>query len=499
MKRMNVLFLGVLLFCVHLCASAEEKIAEKKSLKDCLLLALQNNFDLKLEASSLEQKKQGITSSQGDFDPLLTANYSYSDSTTPSSSSLDGVGSAKPIESVTSIYKLNLSKKFTFGTELTIPYTETVKRSNSTYNIFGKSYNPNLGFTLKQPLILGFYPSYHRKNVTSAELEFQKSNEDQKIKMSDTMLKVATTFLDVVKFEKELEIKTSSFKSAEDNLQFVKKKQDIGMASAIDIAEAKSKYLQKQEGLIEAKKNLEEKRGNLLLLIYGDIENSILVNNDLDQIKHEIAEKSLEINADQYSEFLEIAMKNRSEILKANYAIEKATFEKECAGKDLLPKNNATYNESWQGMRGHHSDAFDEVKDRKFKTTSLQIEVESPLFRHASKSAYEMKNLQWQQEQLKQKKVINEVSLEIFVLLKKIESEKIRIQALAEALAAESIKYDGQKQSYHLGKISLSDFNQAIEDKEKSELENLKAKISHLTSLLNLYKSQGVIFQKLAL
>ena len=56
------------------------------SLKEALILALDNNRDIKIERINIDRSKGEITSQKGLFDPLLSIESSYSEFQTPTAS-----------------------------------------------------------------------------------------------------------------------------------------------------------------------------------------------------------------------------------------------------------------------------------------------------------------------------------------------------------------------------------------------------------------------------
>ena len=181
-------FLIILIFNGLLLLNGEIE-AKTITIREAAVLAVKNNFDMKIEQSSVEQNGGAYTKSLGEFDFTLDLSTSIVDSESPSSSSLDGVSPATAIVSKSKTYEASLSKKFKFGTELSLPYSYTIEESNSSYSLIPETHETSFGFTITQPVLLTFFPSYFTKDIKKSQIEWDMAKDKYGQKMQETIMK----------------------------------------------------------------------------------------------------------------------------------------------------------------------------------------------------------------------------------------------------------------------------------------------------------------------
>ena len=125
------------------------------SLRDAILLALENNSNIALEETQIEYQKFNLLGSYQPFDPQLQSTLNINRYSTPSYSQLQGVGTSSTIavNALTQTGQVTLSQTFTPGTNLQASLSSGKYSTNSSYNYFNPYFNSTFLFQFTQPLL----------------------------------------------------------------------------------------------------------------------------------------------------------------------------------------------------------------------------------------------------------------------------------------------------------------------------------------------------------
>ena len=138
-----------------------------------------NNTDLKINKLKTAEDKYNWKKEMGDFDTNLSYSYAYNNTDAPSSSSLDGAGNTSSTITKTPSHSLTLSKAFTYGTNISLPYNYDLIDSDSTFRTIAITHEPSIGIELTQPLIRSWVKDYYIKDLVVAELNYQEAIKDE--------------------------------------------------------------------------------------------------------------------------------------------------------------------------------------------------------------------------------------------------------------------------------------------------------------------------------
>jgi len=491
----SVFFLGLLrgpcpvVFTLLLATGAAQgQVHQALDLRGAIKKALENNLNIKISKASAGEKQGSWTEARGTFDVNLALSYTQDVNDVPSASALDGVGSSGGLETKNTIMSSTLSKTFSWGTELEVPYSNTRAETNSTNAVAPVTYTPTLGIKIEQPLIRTF-SGYFSSDLNQAYHSWQAALAKHKGKTTDIISETMELYFDALEAKQKLKIRQTSQKLAEETYNFVKRRQKLGKASRIDVMEAEAKHLQGVEAVLTAESDFLEKKEKLAVEVFSNLPEDF----ELSESPEDPAQPQVE----SVETLTQGALKIRPEMAESQNEVESAQLAKYKAQMDLWPKFTATYETSYQGLATDSQAAHDQVWKKEFNSWSVDLALQHSLLGYAADGSYSLKKLRLKQERLKKLQNQRNIELEIRKSKRQVEANWQRFVTLKQVVAAEGEKYKGQKLRHRHGKLSTFDLLSALKDKEKADLDFLNAKISFYKAKYQISKARGTLVKDL--
>jgi len=148
-------------------------------------------------------------------------------------------------------------------------------------------------------------------------------------------------------------------------------------------------------------------------------------------------------------------------------------------------------------LNQNFQNSHEEVSDFEYTSWKGEINIEQPLFMYAKRSSFKMAKLKLEQANLKLSQLKQDIALELQTSFKNINAHFNRVKALKLSLAAEKEKMKFSRAKYHLGKLSVFEFNQELENYEQIEVDLIKAQVSYIMAKYTLSKTKGVIAKEI--
>ena len=454
-------------------------------LNNVISAAMENNFDIKISDYDAQDKDGQYIKAQGDFDFTLSLDSSYSKSDTPSSSSLDVSGTTSSVVEKKQSNLLTLSKKFSFGTELKIPYGYDIVDSTSSNRTIAKTYETAFSIELSQPLIKTFKPSYFTKNLKAKQYDLEIAKSKHKTEVIKRIKKITDHYFATLEAFHTINIKEDSLKNKKENLSFIKSKKRVGKASLIDLLDAESATKKEVESFESSKINFENKIDELNTLVFADNKKTIKYNFKLGKFEKFIFESNVQ-------KLTKRAYEKRDEIYKLQKELDKSRANLKFSKLDRLPSVQLEAEIKSKGLNTNFSKANSQVTDGKYISNKIGVTVQHRIMGYAQTGSYRINKLKVEQAELKLKKMKKDILLEIKKSIRELKSSKFRIDALESSLKAEVEKYEAAKRKFGAGFISNFEINRYHQDKIKAELELLKSKISYQKAILS-YKNSTAL------
>ena len=469
--------------------SINKATASPLTLRETIRQAIENNLDVKFSEYSVKEKEGNFEKTIGEFDLNMNLGWIYDEDETPSASSLNGNGK-KSLNTINKTLSLSFDKKFETGTQVRLPYSYLIANSDSTSRTIRTTHEPSFGIEISQPLLRIFSKNHFIKDFMNKGYDFEAAAKEHGQKINETIYKSIDLFYELLQERKVMYLRKHSYENSLKDLEFVQKKQQIGKASKIDLLDARSKSSKKEEVYLNTESNYYKLQKEFSNYVFSDpTRDVVLIATDI-----ELEDPP---QMENLNKLIEESIENRSDYKQRLAELKKATLNRHTSSFDRLPKVELDTDLTFKGLNQNFQNSHEEVSDFEYTSWKGEINIEQPLFMYAKRSSFKMAKLKLEQANLKLSQLKQDIALELQTSFKNINAHFNRVKALKLSLAAEKEKMKFSRAKYHLGKLSVFEFNQELENYEQIEVDLIKAQVSYIMAKYTLSKTKGVIAKEI--
>lgn len=338
MKIIFIVISLVLLLNSNLCA---EEI-QVHSVRDLIVLALENNIGLQVEEANIPSSSEDIAISQAVFDPELFALTQATKTTKPISSSLSLIDTSDT-ESLSG--EVGVRKKYDSGLSATLSLESQWYESNDSSELLDPRYQTALNLSLTQPLLRNFGSEINRtdiqlgrKALTQADLAYQLQAQTLALNVESLVIRLAS----------EMEIthlRQQAVALSDDLFAANRKRYDTGIIPITEVQEAETDLANRQLNLSLARQSLDLTREELARLINYSLDPGQLVTEPL----------SKQFDFTDYIDLaalLQTAKQKRLDLQSQQINIDRAQLQKNYADNQLKPQLDLQFVAGVNGLSG---------------------------------------------------------------------------------------------------------------------------------------------------
>src|SRR3990170_8814907 len=462
------------------------------SLKDSVVHALRNNFDIEISKLNSHMKDYEITVQKAKYDPTLKLEGNIENNETPINSRLvGGLG-------VTSISPfVEQGKTADAVIQSMIPTGATVSLE---YNLFRDYVNPNafrllnpayenyIEAKIKQPLLKGAGWFYNRSLISIARNDKKISLAQFKSKALEVSNDVQEAYWNLVKAIEDLKVTKKSKERAEDLLKKNKIQVETGTLAPIEIIDAEAGVASRVEAIISAENEIRDKEDELKKIMnFADndiISDAAVVPTD----KPDFIPKKVELK-----ESLKVAMGKRHELQELQLKTENADMQRKRRKNELYPALDFTAGMRYTGLGEDVEDVNDSTFSEEFQGEFFALALEIPLGNRSARSKYNKSKLKKQQASLNIKRKELDIVVEVRGAVRQVMTNIERVNATRKARELAQKRLEVEEIKYRVGRSTSLEILRAQEDLATAEGNAAKAIIDYEISLGNLEKAKGTI------
>ncbi|MFO7976464.1 MAG: TolC family protein, partial [Candidatus Hydrogenedentota bacterium] len=183
------------------------------TLEECIRRALDANLDIQIVAFSPLKSASDIMAARGEFDPIGTGSFTYSEVQQEASSQIQTYGGISRIENYLTRGEAGISGKLPWGTQYDVSLL--VESEESTFNYFIEEWSGGLTLSLTQPLLRGRGKAVNLARVRIAKNSRASAEQQLKIQTMTSLAEVIKAYWDLVGAVEELKVRQSSMANAE--------------------------------------------------------------------------------------------------------------------------------------------------------------------------------------------------------------------------------------------------------------------------------------------
>lgn len=462
------------------------------SLKDSILYALRNNFDIeisKLNAMALEEE---ITVQKAIYDPTLTLEGKIENDETPINSRLVGgleTTAISPYVAQGKTANAIIQSMVPTGATLSVEYN--LFRDFVDPNAFGllnPAYENYVEAKITQPLLKGAGWFYNRSLIYIARNNKKISLFQFKGTAMEVSDSVQESYWNLVKAIEDVRVAKKSLERAEDLLRKNRIQVDTGTLAPIEIIDAEAGVASRVETIISAENAVKDKEDELKQVM-NLAENEIISDASvIPTDKPAFEPKNVELK-----DTIKVAMERRPELQELHLEVENAEMQRKRRKNELYPALDFTAGIRYTGLGKNIDESHDSTFSEEFQGEYFTLAMEVPLGNRSARSQYNKSKNTKQQAGLNVKKKELDIVVEVRGAVRQVMTNIERVNATRKARELMQKRLEVEEKKYSVGRSTSLEILRAQEDLATAEGNEAKAIIDYEISLGNLEKAKGTI------
>jgi HAE1 family hydrophobic/amphiphilic exporter-1 len=204
------------------------------TLRDAMMMALENNRDIEVERLNVQMNEFDLRTSQGVYDPALSATLYYDRRSIPATSIFAAGKTDNLVGTATFTQRTPWQ-----GSSLTGVFDNNRATSTNPFNDLNPQYTTNLNFTFTQPLLRNRRIDSARRQIRIAKKRLDISDSQFRQRAIEIIAQVQRAYWDLIFARRDQEIKSESVDLANTQLEHNERLVEAGTLAKSDIISAR--------------------------------------------------------------------------------------------------------------------------------------------------------------------------------------------------------------------------------------------------------------------
>ena len=462
-----------------------EKGPLKITVKEAILIALENNRSLLVERINPSIRKTFEDQELAVFDPTVEAEVSARRNDIKS---LNQSGSYN-VNSINDVIQGSISLKNIFPTGTFVEAEAVTKSTDS--DLYNEQYSSTrLGLSITQSLLRGYGTDVNLAQLRQLRIETDITQYELRGFSESLLAQVENTYWDYALSQRQMEIVEESLKLARQQITETEEMIKVGAMAESELVAVQAEVAAQQQGLINAKSNFESNRLRLLRLLnppgqtLWDREINMVHPPTLPEIKLDVVETHVAL-----------AIRMRPEMNQAKLDIQKEKLEIVRTKNGLLPKmdlfitlGKTGYADSFSGsVKDIDGDSYDMMAGINFKY---------PIFNRDARAQHRRAILRRDQAEMALDNLKQLVELDVRNAYIEVNRTKEQISASTATRKFQEEKMRIETEKFRVGLSVNFIVAQAQRDLLSSRINEVQAVVNYLKALINFYRQEGSLLER---
>ncbi|MFH1504128.1 MAG: TolC family protein, partial [Candidatus Omnitrophota bacterium] len=262
-KKRVVLVLAFFILSGTLGYSLEQQalVVKELSINEVSRLALENSLDIQIVKYDAYIKRTDLGAQESIFDTFLNAEISYDKDKTKPASSLAAA------ETTEKSYSLELEKKLSSGTTVTIGAVNEETKSNASTVTLRPARETSGKISIVQELGKNFFGIADRGEIKITKIDIENSEITSLDSIEKALYDVQQAYWDFVLKNEESRITENMFEEAKKLFEIYKQKNELGTVEYVDLIAAEANMKVRENNALEARLKKNTSKNELLFLL----------------------------------------------------------------------------------------------------------------------------------------------------------------------------------------------------------------------------------------
>jgi outer membrane protein len=478
------------------------------SLRDAILLGLENNSDIRIDETQVENEKFNLLRTYQPFDPLFTAIFGGSRYSYPGYSQLQGVGISPnaTLNVLTQSGQLSFSQTFQTGTNIQVGLGSIKSSTNSGFNYFNPYFTSTWNLQFTQPLLRNRWLFANRAPLVIARRNLQQSIASFEANVNDAILRVVEQYWSVVQSRGNLIVQQKSLESAEASYQRDKRALELGALPPLNIYRSESEVASRRVQVIQGEYDLKQREDGLRMLIGA---NQDPYFRALDLELTEQAEPEGELRTVDAATALQQALEHRPEFDAMRYALANDDTNLRLAHNHLEPDLSLTGFYQAQGLGGNQYNlttgqlialgglgtSFSQLFAFGYPGYGATLSLNLPIKNRAAQADFGAALVARRNDLYSARKVREQITLEVSNGVHQLELAKLTLAANHTAVDLAQKSVSAEQRKYELGEGTVFFVLEAQTELAQAEQALLQSQVSYQLAITALDHATGGLLE----
>ena len=455
------------------------------TVRDAILITLENNRSLVVEQFNPAIQQTFEDQEQAVFDPVTGAEISAGREELQRQARTGSGNESSEVD----IYLggISLEQFFPTGTFVEVDATNRTSESSLYENPFSST---RLELSVTQPLLRGYGRDVNLVRLRQARLETDITRYELRGFSQSLLARVETAYWDYALAQRQVEIVQESLKVAKQQLSETEEMILIGTMAEAELAAVQAEVAAQQQGLINARSNLDSSRLQLLRLLNPPGKN--LWDRDIKLIYQPTIP---DILLDKVTDHVAISLSMRPEINQAKLSVQQDDLEIIRTKNGLLPVMDLFIS---LGKTGYADSFSGSVSDLTGDSYDVEggIRFEYPLKNRDAKARHRRAVLSRKQAEKALDNLSQLVELDVRDAYIEVNRAKQQIAASSATRKFQEEKHRIETEKFRVGRSTNFLVAQAQRDLLVAKISEVNAVVDYLKSLINLYRLDGSLLER---
>ncbi len=480
--------------------SALEKPVEAQILRltldEAIQLAIQNNPDILIAEYDPEKAEAETYAARGEFDPIITQDLNYSDSTASLDQTVRSfvgiLGGVSAVDSTKTSSETALAGKLHFGTQYAVQFS--MDYEESTFGNYQGEYGGTLGFTLTQPILRGFGREVNRVRIRAGQNLRKISEARARLTVLDKTAETIKAYWDLVGATEAARVYEEALRNAERLMKLSETRRDIGTAADIDVLQAKAGVAMRQSELIQAYARISDV-GDALKLLLNLKENGRFSKIRILPLDRPNPDASTIFNTENYDESLDVsvqlALELRPENEMTDLEIANALIEEEKARNDRLPQLDLVGAYAQGGRSVKMSKTLTGILEGQDSALTVGIQASIAIGNRAARGAHQRARLNIRQAEERRKQAQMAMMMRVHYAARSVRTSKALVESTRQTVRLQEANVNAEERRLQIGITTSYQVLRVQEDLTAAQAQELQARITFEKALVELQLAEG--------
>lgn len=481
LEKYKISSLSILVYCCLILIFSNPIYADTDSkpmeltVEDAILMALENNSAFKIELLKpvLRESSENMERSVFDF------GLSTSASTTHTKDDSD-------IKSNRSDFSFGISKQLLSGADLSLGLASSKGAGSSA----AENYSSRISLTLSQPILSGAGYSVNLAGLRKAQLSTKSSIYELQGYAQTLISQVETAYWDYALAVRQLEIYEESLKLAQRQFDETRIMIDVGKLAEIELIASEAEVASRNEGLINARSNIEKTRIKLLRLLnppnINFITQGIVIMDEF---------VIPEFNTGEMKSHIDVALDNRPDLNQAELQLKRNNLDVLTTRNGLLPRMDFFVT---LGMTGYSDSFTQSIGNVGGDGNSYQVGVQytQAIGNRNSRERYRQSKITKEQSEIAIENLVQLVKEDVAVAWIELNRTSEQITATEASRRLQESKLRAEMEKHRVGKSTSLLVAQVQRDLLASQISEIQAIANYHQALINLLRLEGILLDR---